>query len=501
MTGMTVGAAPETNAQAERSWQSGNIERHPTSGLFENADGVGLRLRREDFEPLRSLFEGGEAAGLSDAGWLADIHHSQESAGVVTFALEGVVPPLRAHEATPSYRRDAGLAFLSLFEALASHGLTLFDCDLESFLPDHFGRPKFFDLQRIVPAGPRKFPYRSFFAHVLGPLLLVEQRPDLAELLCRPPSCLFLEHYLEITAPRRARFLRHLEFGSPPARAAHRALLADPLAGLLHVGEYGSYLRGLPEEYRWAGRERPTAPCWTASLVSALRRRLNRMRFGGMVLRKWQRYQSGHDMAALVRAGNDWQRFGETDQRTRTILGELKKLSPTTLTDIGANKGYFSYMAAHLGFDVTALDHGVTMMESITNTLAAADYPLPIRTAAVDLSRIEIDDCWRLRSDVVIALSVTHHLRLASRMPWQRIAAVLSALAERVLLVEFKASGMKLTWPAPPSAMLAEDYRLENFTGALEKWFPDIRVDDSYAAEANGRTLIVCRRERPAEAT
>lgn len=477
-------------------WQIDDVDRHPSQGLYRRDGRVYFQARPEDFKPLQAIFDDGTASRLSQAGWLPGMNICGDTGDAIVVELHDVVPPLRAHEAIPSFRRDAGLAFLSLYEDLARHGLTIFDCNLDSFLPDRFGRPRFFDLARIVPEGARKFPYRSFCSQILAPLQLFERRPDLAELLCRPPSRLSPEQYMEIVAPRRAAFLRRLEFGSAAMQSIHRALFGDPVSGLLHAGKIGPYARGLIEEYRNAGRKRHAPPDWTASLVAALRRRLNALRFDDMVLRKWQRYQSGHDLAALSRAGDDWRRHVGGDLRTRTILDELRQPTPTTLVDIGANKGYFSYLAAHLGFDVTAIDHDATMMETLSGTLAAGCHRLPVRSAVVDLTRITPEDCWRFRSDVAIALSVTHHLRVAARMPWERIAGLLSGLTGKLLLVEFK-RGAKLSWPAPPSAALASDYCLENFTAALAKWFPSIRVNESYAAEANGRILIICRREPP----
>lgn len=477
-------------------WQIEAIDRHPSQGLSQRDGRVILRVRQEDFKPLQAIFDDGAVSQLSQAGWMPGLTISGHAGDDVMVELSDVVPPVRAHEANPSFRRGAGLAFLSLYEELARLGLTIFDCNLESFLPDRFGRPRFFDLARIVPREARKFPYDSFCSQILAPLQLLERRPDLAELLCRPPSRLSPEQYMEIVAPRRAALLRRLEFGSTAMQSLHRALFGDPVSGLLHRGKFGPYALGLMEEYRSAGRKRNAPPNWTASLVTALRQHLNALRFDGMVLRKWQRYQSGHDLASLASAGDDWQRHVGSDLRTKTILDELRQLTPTTLVDIGANKGYFSYLAAHLGFDVTPIDHSATMMEAVSGTLAAGGHRLPMRSAVVDLSRIAPEDCWRFRSDVAMALSVTHHLRIAARMPWDRIAGLLSGLTGEVLLVEFK-RGAKLSWPAPPSAALESDYRLENFTAALAKWFPSIRVNESYAAEANGRILIICRRKPP----
>ena len=203
-------------------WQIDDVDRHPTQGLYRRDGRVYFQARPEDFKPLQAIFDDGTASRLSQAGWLPGMNICEDTGDAIVVELHDVVPPLRAHEAIPSFRRDAGLAFLSLYEDLARHGLTIFDCNLDSFLPDRFGRPRFFDLARIVPEGARKFPYRSFCSQILAPLQLFERRPDLAELLCRPPLRLSPEQYMEIVAPRRAE-------GHAIAVVEHRPAAADRL--------------------------------------------------------------------------------------------------------------------------------------------------------------------------------------------------------------------------------------------------------------------------------
>jgi hypothetical protein len=97
-----------------------------------------------------------------------------------------------------------------------------------------------------------------------------------------------------------------------------------------------------------------------------------------------------------------------------------------------------------------------------------------------------------MRSDMALALAVTHHLSLSQGISFETIARTLSIYTRRDLLVEFMPFGLGI---GKPSANLPTWYTLENFIAAFQPHFEKIEVLPTDAA-CNNRILLVCSGSR-----
>lgn len=174
----------------------------------------------------------------------------------------------------------------------------------------------------------------------------------------------------------------------------------------------------------------------------------------------------------------------------------LSDLRPKTVLDIGANKGQFSILAERIGARVIAAD----IDEFCLNEL----YHLS-KEKNLEILPVRLDICapliayrpWelckaaheRFKSEMVMALALTHHLVQRRDYTFEDIARVLSSFVEKWLLVEFVGprdehvrSWDKLQIPA---------YNINAFQKALQRYFSDVAL---YNQVYEHRYLFLCTR-------
>lgn len=469
-------------------WRLTHTERDSAYGMYCEDLQTYCSFSASDWTRLSPLFSGSLFSSLVNEGLIARTETIKD--GVIKFP--DIVPALRPEQLPISFRRDAAYKFLDLWVKLSENGLTLHNADLGSFSSDVYGSPYFHDFQRIVPAANKKFPYQSFFANFLGPLLLANRSPEFMDLLTRSPSTIDLNQYASLVYPRFYSLLRKWEIKNGTTIKLHRAFIGDAVSGLLHCGQITSFMMGLIEEARDQGKTRSGPPSWSRSLIAGLQKKLDQSRNVKHVLRKWIHYHEGKGIDEIVDANNDWKKHYNTP-RDKAILKAVQNTAPGTLLDIGSNKGFFSYMAAHCGFNVLAVDHGMPMMDRIYQTIQGSKNRLPVRSGFLDLIAFKDEDAWRYESDVTLALSLTHHLRKVSLLPWDRIVSIFSAVTKRTLITELKV-GTRVSTSELPVEGLADDYTVEIFVKELKQHFKEVIVDNTYAEAANGRTMIICHK-------
>jgi hypothetical protein len=132
-----------------------------------------------------------------------------------------------------------------------------------------------------------------------------------------------------------------------------------------------------------------------------------------------------------------------TSHKTQVPFTMLRRLHPRTVTDFGANTGYFARLAAYLGAAVLATDNVEDVVDRGYRMAEAA--ALPITFAHVDLlalppaagvsGRLQpLDARWC--ADLVLGAAVTHHLARAG-MTFDAMAALFASATRDHLLVEF----------------------------------------------------------------
>ena len=118
--------------------------------------------------------------------------------------------------------------------------------------------------------------------------------------------------------------------------------------------------------YRRQHNEPADAP-WVGTLLRSLLNRIERL---GMdrVTGKWTNYHAQNSAHEICRSGKDWKKHfeGPRPQQIMAVLGEEPK---GTLLDLGANQGYFSFLASQLGFQATALDTDMGAIDRLYSAL------------------------------------------------------------------------------------------------------------------------------------
>lgn len=125
----------------------------------------------------------------------------------------------------------------------------------------------------------------------------------------------------------------------------------------------------------------------------------------------------------------------ESGRKAQIVSSLLSTLTFDTATDIGCNKGYFSMLAAQSSHSVVGLDVDEACIAHATREAQEARVPalFGIKDIA-HLQDLALGEDLRLRSDLVMALAVTHHL--PSGISVSAFATVACRLANRYVLVE-----------------------------------------------------------------
>ncbi len=173
----------------------------------------------------------------------------------------------------------------------------------------------------------------------------------------------------------------------------------------------------------------------------------------------------------------------------------LRRVKPKTVLDLAANAGWFSRLAERHGCQVVATDNDETCLaELYRNAKADGLDILPVvqdftRPSPAHGAKSEFPDAYtRLRSDLVLALAITHHLVFKAGMDFDQIAETLAGFTGQELLVEFvpKEDRHVAEWYTDQYAW----YTLDNFKAALSKHFDGVSVT---ASNVVPRVLLSCR--------
>jgi len=171
--------------------------------------------------------------------------------------------------------------------------------------------------------------------------------------------------------------------------------------------------------------------------------------------------------------------------------------------DIASNSGYFSVIAANAGLPVTAIDYDVGAIESLYTMLASLPQHKQITPLLGNILTLTPEEVASLRSEIVLALGITHHLWWGGQLTWAALSKLLSSITNRVLITEFK-SGTKGRKSKVPlhikengeNQISNEYYTKEAFIHQLNAHFSSVETIGSYSSVGSNaaRQLIVCRK-------
>lgn len=132
-------------------------------------------------------------------------------------------------------------------------------------------------------------------------------------------------------------------------------------------------------------------------------------------------------------------------EKEKAFLAMLSRIKGKTALDLGANDGYFSRLAANKGWQVVATDFDEACIDRLYGQIRTEKIqsilPLCIDMAnpspALGFAHRERDDFTRrMKSDLVLALALVHHLVIGKNIPLSRLADYFAELGPN-LLIEF----------------------------------------------------------------
>ena len=175
----------------------------------------------------------------------------------------------------------------------------------------------------------------------------------------------------------------------------------------------------------------------------------------------------------------------------QTLYEILRKIKPCSVLDIGSNRGWYSQLAAGFGMNIVAFDNDETAVNRLY--CDAKNQNLSILPLVMDFCEIspgnqaEPPCADRLRCDVVLGLSLVHHLVFKNRLRFDKIVQRFVLFTKRRLIVEFipKEDQFVSQWWSPQYAW----YTLEGFMAELRKYFRSVLVHPS---DPKPRVVLVC---------
>ena len=396
----------------------GSSFRDPSGFVYTRA-GV---LYRQVNRVFQDEFEAVAGSGLYDelAGQRLLVAHESVSLDLAASPdATAVLRPEPVHFISYPYEwsfgqlRDAALLTLELQERALGRGMTLRDASAYN-VQFEAGRPVFIDTLSFEPRkeGAPWVAYRQFCEHFLVPLALMSRVDiDLGDLLRTHIDGIPLELGNTILGGRSWRSL-----------------------GLLfHVRLHAMAQRRYRDRAPGTAVQRPVTAQTVLGLVRSLRALVERLSWnpGGT---EWADYTTDNNYSAEAARA-----------KQAVVTGMLRRRTPATVWDLGANTGDYSRAARTVAPRVVSFDIDPAAVERNYRRVRAEGETgiLPLR---MDLTNPSPALGWAHRerlsleqrgpADALLALALVHHLAIGHNLPLERIAAFFARLG-RALVIEF----------------------------------------------------------------
>jgi SAM-dependent methyltransferase len=213
----------------------------------------------------------------------------------------------------------------------------------------------------------------------------------------------------------------------------------------------------------------------------------------------------------IADADSDWSNYYNANaplvpaegwsNKQREVHRVLTELRPSSVLDLACNIGWYSRLAAAAAAEVVAVDFDETCVNRLYRRVRAErGSVLPLVMDLNDPSPgFGVGDgrlapaSERLRSDLVLALAVSHHLIFSGmRLDLNELVSAIAPFVGRWLLIEF------IPFDSQGMVYLAEDrpesagwYNLDSFVVALAAQFSGVTV---LPGAPLSRRLILCER-------
>jgi hypothetical protein len=406
----------------------------PRARLWWRGNELMLELLPATATAFGNLYERGVLHALTDDGWIPPVLAVEEH-------LYRVAAPSRIgcwFEFSPKMWQAAALHLIGFLEALAESDLTLRNPH-PWFLQWNRGRPVFVNPGAIIQYDQGEFrrTWEKVCQYFIRPLVLMsEGRGGLARRATLDMRTGIQKHDLPNSA-------QVLQLPATPQVQGVRPFLA-------HVKS------------------------WVETLVPSE----DRLRWSGYQHQRWR-----------FEPGLSWQ-IKENALRKLIARFEIR-----SVTDLAANAGHYSHMAARSGCDTVAAELDETLVSEVWEV--GRNDQLPLHAAVLDFTApspgLGVGNDWlppatdRYRSELVLAFALAHHLVFGRyRLNFEEVARGVRSFSSRFALVEYCPPKSPIEEGRPDAAAW---YSLPNFAEALKKEFGAVQV---YPASRDNRQLIFC---------
>ena len=169
--------------------------------------------------------------------------------------------------------------------------------------------------------------------------------------------------------------------------------------------------------------------------LKRLIRKVERLKISGVKRTEWTGYeQKAPDVT-------DPDSFIEKQQPAYEVL---KRKGSGTLLDIGCSKGWYSLLAENMGFSVVSVDIDLDSLGILYDKVKRGQrniLPLHVDicrpTGASGLGGVYPAFIDRMKSDVVFAMAVIHHLSYKRKLSFETFAERIAQITRNVAVVEF----------------------------------------------------------------
>jgi len=191
----------------------------------------------------------------------------------------------------------------------------------------------------------------------------------------------------------------------------------------------------------------------------------------------------------------------EWTTKQKSVHNILSELKPKSVLDIDSDQGWYAQLAAHCGSQVVAFDDDEACVQKLYNDAKKNNLsilPLAIDWTAMDAylnSEFISSPDQRLQCDLVICLTIVHHLIFQRKLGFDKMFNQLFKFSKRWLLVEFiPYSELKEVIPVNNYKAMEwwennSWYTLEEFIDVLKSEFAEVHVFPSYP---DSRCLLLC---------
>lgn len=426
----------------------GGSFRDPSGTVYHDRDGIYRRIHEVYKSEYQHLMKSGLYKNLVEKQLLIP-HKEVSTTGDAFKTIKPVQIPFVSYpyEWCFSQLKDAAQTTLKIQETALQFGMTLKDANAFN-IQFYKGKPTLIDTLsfRIYEEGQSWEAYRQFCMQFLAPLLLMAKvNPQLNKML---------RVYIDgIPLPVASSLLPALSWLNPSV--------------LTHIHIHSKMQESLGYK-KITVKKHPMGKVALLGLIDNLKNLIQGLNLKN-IKTEWSDYYQDNSYSEK-----------SLNHKKQIVEKMIKKISPVSVWDIGANTGEFSHIASDLGSYTISFDSDFLAVEknylfckakSITNCLPLVlDITNPSPSLGWEHEE-RMSLIQRSPADLILFLALLHHLVITHNVPMEKIASFLSKVC-RTLIIEFiPKEDVQVQRLLTNRRDIFTDYNQENFEKEFGKYF------------------------------